>query len=376
MSLSEIERRENILEQQRIVIEKDRQALNRDCSRVASTDTAKLAECRERRDDIKRRMNEYKAALNSLNRLKASLDNKQMAGAPKPVQPKPVVQLPPLKPVPKPPVVGKVDSQEAASMEAQRAKLQGELAALRDQMQGVRESLDRFNRAIQKDVAQMQEWQKTVDNSTTELFKRNLTSLLVDIPLMKMTSLYEQMKGEIEKGFLDTADWMAVNPSRKENLRIIRQYLHRTGDGVQRTAQRLKELNDVKATYDLDELVKEESKSKKVKDGILSLASTLADTDKATKMLSEAVNKVPNLAASQKGISYPLSYYIYCGNLIVDNSLDVTSMVVGWRETNRILYKNMDAYSKAIQGLSKRNEQIVKKIKEKEEQLAKLQISE
>jgi hypothetical protein len=42
MSLSEIVRRGNIIEEQRIIIEEDRQALNIDCSRVASTDTAKI----------------------------------------------------------------------------------------------------------------------------------------------------------------------------------------------------------------------------------------------------------------------------------------------------------------------------------------------
>lgn len=46
MSLSEIVSRENILEEQRIIIEEDRQALNRDCSIVAPTDTAKIEDCK------------------------------------------------------------------------------------------------------------------------------------------------------------------------------------------------------------------------------------------------------------------------------------------------------------------------------------------
>jgi hypothetical protein len=76
MSLSEIERRENLLEEQRMVIERDRQALNRDCSKVPSSDTAKMEECQRRHDDIMRRMNKYKAELNYLHKLRASLGKK------------------------------------------------------------------------------------------------------------------------------------------------------------------------------------------------------------------------------------------------------------------------------------------------------------
>jgi len=72
-SLSAIERRELLLEEQRINIEKDRQALNRDCSKVSSGDTAKRQECQKRYDDIMGRMKQYKADLDSLAKQKAAL---------------------------------------------------------------------------------------------------------------------------------------------------------------------------------------------------------------------------------------------------------------------------------------------------------------
>lgn len=53
----------------RNVIEKDRKALNAECGAVSTADAAKVAECRRRRDDVARRINEYKIDYKHLQEL-------------------------------------------------------------------------------------------------------------------------------------------------------------------------------------------------------------------------------------------------------------------------------------------------------------------
>lgn len=70
--LAEIEKNELLLEEQRIKIEEDRKALNRDCGKVPPSDTAKRQDCQKRQNDIMVRMQQYKKDLDALEKLKAS----------------------------------------------------------------------------------------------------------------------------------------------------------------------------------------------------------------------------------------------------------------------------------------------------------------
>jgi len=63
---------ERQLESRRAAIEQDRRKLNAACGAVSSTDAAKLAECGRLRDEVARKMAEYKADLQRLKVLKAA----------------------------------------------------------------------------------------------------------------------------------------------------------------------------------------------------------------------------------------------------------------------------------------------------------------
>jgi hypothetical protein len=69
---SEVAELEARLESRRAVIEQDRRALNAECGSVPASDGARVAECRRRRDDVARRMAEYKADLQRLKTLRAA----------------------------------------------------------------------------------------------------------------------------------------------------------------------------------------------------------------------------------------------------------------------------------------------------------------
>lgn len=51
-------------------IEKDRKALNTDCARVRSTDTAKVTPCQQRRDEVASRIEQYKKDFHNLEKIK------------------------------------------------------------------------------------------------------------------------------------------------------------------------------------------------------------------------------------------------------------------------------------------------------------------
>ncbi len=54
---------ERELEARRVVIERDRKSLNADCNHISKDDTAKVAECKARHDDVMARMTQYKKDL-------------------------------------------------------------------------------------------------------------------------------------------------------------------------------------------------------------------------------------------------------------------------------------------------------------------------
>ncbi|MEI7612647.1 MAG: hypothetical protein WCK63_07040 [Betaproteobacteria bacterium] len=54
-------------------IERDRASLNADCGVVASTDTMKVATCKQRRDDVAQRMEKYKADFRNLEIIKEAV---------------------------------------------------------------------------------------------------------------------------------------------------------------------------------------------------------------------------------------------------------------------------------------------------------------
>lgn len=56
-------------------IERDKKALNMDCGIVSSSDTAKLAECRARHEDVARRIKKYQADENAFEERKARLES-------------------------------------------------------------------------------------------------------------------------------------------------------------------------------------------------------------------------------------------------------------------------------------------------------------